>query len=408
MRSRSSAIRCYVTAAVGVTLTLWRARLQCTVLPSVVALRRHCVLGLGSSAGLSIASSCTQAQAAQPSEQAAHNKVSIPLHFERGAYYLNFTAQGQQFRSVLDTGSPFVLVATCTGQRKAAGKCENFCRRYGCAEKTIGEPTGLADNFIVTSGARSTASWRRGEIVIGGTLIGSIAFGVVSETDSFGGNAGGTNFGIIRTAADDPAIRPTFLGQTKYRYFIVDLKPGQEFLEFYIKLPSQPRTLMMPLVDLRGYGAPVVYYAVDMRELWFDGVECLEGASAVAILDTGTTGLSLPPVLFDKYTLMRRFASTSVNQTKRSRFRTGNVEVSLGSATGSLGRFTMLRGPVESLGGARIDVVTPIPYDAGDTFYRAEQINPDAPRPFVIFLGLAFLLGRRLCIDTESLMVGFD
>merc|ERR1712032_192597 len=105
---------------------------------------------------------------------------------------------------------------------------------------------------------------------------------------------------------------------------------------------------------------------------------------------------------------MRRFASTSVNQTKRSRFRTGNVEVSLGSATGSLGRFTMLRGPVESLGGARIDVVTPIPYDAGDTFYRAEQINPDAPRPFVIFLGLAFLLGRRLCIDTESLMVGFD
>merc|ERR1712008_142233 len=203
-------------------------------------------------------------------------------------------------------------------------------------------------------------------------------------------------------------IRPTFLGQTQYRYFVVDLKPGHELLELYIKLHQQPSTIMMPLVDLRGYGAPVVYYAVDMRELWFDGVECLEGASAVAILDTGTTGLSLPQVLFDRYSLMRRFAATSVNQTRGLRFRTGNVEVMLGSAGSGLARFSMLRGPVKSLGGARVDIVTPVPYDAGDTFYRAEQIDPDAPRPLVIFLGLAFLLGRKLSIDTEGLMVGID
>jgi len=300
------------------------------------------------------------------------------------------------------------LVATCTGERKALGKCGAFCQRYGCAERTFGNPTELADNFVVTSGARSTASWRRGEIAVGGTLIRGITFGVVSETDSFGGNAGGTNFGIVRTAADDPAIRPTFLGQTKYRYVVVNLAPGRESVEFYIKLQVPTSTFMMPLVDLRGYGAPVVYYAVDMRELWFDGVECLEGASAVAVLDTGTTGLSLPQTLFDRYTLMRRFAANSVNQTKGSRFRTGNVEVVLGSAAGKLARFSMLRGAVESLGGARCDVVTPIPYDAGDTFYRAEQIDPDTPRPLVIFLGLAFLLGRKLSIDTENLMVGID
>jgi len=377
------------------------------VLPSA-PLRRHCVVGVGSSAGLWAASSCTKVQAAQLAGQAAHNKVSISLHFERGAYYLNFTVEGQQFHSVLDTGSPFVLVATCTGERKAAGKCEGFCRIYGCAEKTMGDPTELADNFIVTSGARETAVWRRGEIIIGGTLISDITFGVESETDNFGGNAGGTNFGIIRTAADDPAIRPTFLGQTKYRYFVVDLKPGHELVELYKNLDLQPRTFMMPLVDLRRYGAPVVYYAVDMRELYFDGVECLEGASAVAILDTGTTGLSLPPVLFDRYSLMRRFAANSAKQTRGSRFRTGNVEVVLGSAAGRSVQFSMMRGPVESLGGARLDVVTPVPYDAGDTFYRAEQIDPDAPRPLVIFLGLAFLVGRKLSIDTESLMVVID
>lgn len=318
---------------------------------------------------------------------------------------------------MLDTGSPFALVAACAGERRARGRCREFCGRYGCASEAMGGPTGLEDNVVVTSGARSSAVWRKGSLGLGGARLEGISFGVVSETDSFGGNAGGTNLGLIRTASEDQAIRPTFLSQTPYRSFVVDLRrAGQESVELYKRLPARhSESNAMPLLDLRGYGAPVVYYAVSVQKLQFDGVDGLEGAEAVAIVDTGTTGLALPPALFERYLGAREAAAAGAGAGGRApgrRFRTGNIDVVLGSPgkepqpAGAL--LSLARGDVPEYGGARFDVVTAIPYDAGSIFYRAEQSDPGVARPLVIFLGLGFLLGRRLSVDTVGSTVSID
>jgi len=291
------------------------------------------------------------------------------------------------------------------GQRRAAGRCAEYCNRYGCASAAIGRPAGLADNVIVFSGARADAVWRKGRFDLGGSSLGDLTFGVVSETQSFGGNAGGQNFGLIRVAAIDSAIRPTFLSQTPYRAFSVDLQvPGAEQLEL---LPSMPQAShRLPLADLLPYGAPVVYYAVAVKALLFDGRDALNGQATVAVLDTGTTGLALPEGLFDRYDQVRR--ATAVAAQKRSdglRFSAGNVEVVLGALSSRDLHLSMRRGPASEYGGARFDLVTAIDADAGSIFYRAEQQSPGKPRPMVIFLGLGFLLGRRISIDAEGAVV---
>ncbi|CAK0854486.1 unnamed protein product [Prorocentrum cordatum] len=315
---------------------------------------------------------------------------------------LSFTVEGQSFQSVLDTGSPFALVGTCVGRRKQIGRCSGYCDRYGCASGSIGTYSGLDDNTIVFSGARVDAAWRRGQVCVGAACLQGITFGVVGDTQSFGGNAGGQNFGLIRTAnLGDKDIRPTFLSQTPFNSFVVDLREtGNECLQLMQSLPLKNNSVKLSLVDLREYGAPVVYYAVRVRALVFDGVDVLAGDTVVAVLDTGTTGLLLTEALFDQYDDVRR-------ATAQRGLPFGNVEVTLGDSADSEIRLSLRRKDSPAYGGAKFDVVTSIPEEGGSIYYRAEQANPTIRRPSTIFLGLGFLLGQRISIDTQRMQVQF-
>lgn len=340
--------------------------------------------------------------ASQDAQKVGASSLFVPLFWSRGAFYLSFTVEGQSFQSVLDTGSPFALVGTCTGRRKQIGKCSGYCDRYGCTSESIGKYAGLDNNSIVFSGARVDAVWRQGQVCLGDVCFQGITFGVVGETQSFGGNAGGQNFGLIRTAdLGDKDIRPTFLSQTPFKSFVVDLREaGNECLRLLKSLPLNSDAVKLSLVDLRVFGAPVVYYAVRVRALFFDGIDVLAGDTIVALLDTGTTGLLLTEALFDTYDDVRR-------ATAQKGLPFGNVEVALGDSADSEVRLSLRRAARPEYGGAKFDVVTSIPEAGGSIYYRAEQAAPSTRRPTTIFLGLGFLLGQKISIDTERMQVQF-
>ena len=155
------------------------------------------------------------------------------------------------------------------------------------------------------------AVWRCEDVKLGQRVFPGRTFGVLGETQSFGGNAGGPNFGLIKFAtAEDTEIRPTFLSQTPYEALVFDFtNMSNPLLELTDGLPQQSErqnTSEAFLTDLRPYGTGVQYYAVAVEKLFVDGVDILDARKpTVAILDTGTTGLVLPKSLFSSFDAVR-------------------------------------------------------------------------------------------------------
>ncbi len=243
---------------------------------------------------------------------------------------------------------------------------------------------------------------------LGSGVFRDTTFAVLGETQSFGGNAGGPNFGLIRAAApSDAEIRPTFLSQTPFKTLSFDFRnlslPTLELAD-----ASQRRwqnQVATRLVDLRPFGAGVEYYSAKVRALLVDGVDILDAKPTVAILDTGTTGLVLPRQLFFSFDTARRARAQEVG-IKRS----GNVEVQLAPSQENQGSpgpsLHLRRGRIPELDAA-LDIVTPLADDAGSVFLRAEMRDEgssmNVERPSIIFLGLGFLMGLR-CLDTSLTM----
>ncbi|CAJ1340769.1 unnamed protein product [Effrenium voratum] len=332
------------------------------------------------------------------------DRLILPLEFERGAFLLTFRVEGFSFRGVADSGSPFLLVAACVGARLAAKRCTEYCDRYGCSRTHVGRPSGLDDNVVSFAGAYARAIWRKGNVQLGSQSFDDVTFGVLGETQSFGGNAGGPNFGLIKTAAtQDAEIRPTFLGQTPFRSLAFDFR---DLARPVLELAEADRSIAssrVGLIDLRSFGAGVEYYAVELRALLVDGVDILPDAKGVVgILDTGTTGLALPRDLFVAFDAVKRATARQVGIRAA-----GNVEARIGSDV----TLHLRRGRVEGLGGVSVDVVTPLEEDAGSVFLRAEMADArrgqPTERPLVVFLGLAFLLGLRVEIDTVKKHAAF-
>ncbi|CAE7441204.1 unnamed protein product [Symbiodinium sp. CCMP2592] len=383
-------------ATVVAAESLLRQRRQCILLSSVLVGFPGAAPAAGTSSGL-----------------------VLPLEFERGAFLLSFQVGESTFRGVADTGSPFLLVAACVGSRRATGRCKDYCSRYGCSQKDVGRPSGLDDNIVCFAGGYARAVWRRGDVKLGNRVFPARTFGVLGETQSFGGNAGGPNFGLIKFAtAEDTEIRPTFLSQTPYEALVFDFtNMSNPLLELTDGLPPQSdrrNTSEAFLTDLRPYGTGVQYYAAAVEKLFVDGVDILETSKpTVAILDTGTTGLVLPKSLFLSFDAVRRVSAQNVG-IKRA----GNVEVRLMPVPGSEGgaSLNLRRGRIPGLG-ASLDIVTPLAEDAGSVFLRAEMREMQeeqtsknmkkVERPAVIFLGLGFFAGLRMRIDTMAGRVTF-
>jgi len=227
-------------------------------------------------------------------------QINLPLENCGGNWCTLFAIDGEVFRGVLDTGSPFITVA---------GSCT---RRWGCYSGQ-GIPSGLEDTIENYAGKSGLVSWRKGMLEMGflrsdlddeGFIFSKVVFGILS--DSLVGRPGGVFLGLVKYSS--PQIRPTFLSQTN----IVSLR-----FNFQKHVLSLSNKLMIPhdepeaiqLIDLRLYGAPVMYYTAKVDKIFSQNRTIFpsndlkwrkEKRELFLIFDTGTTGMAVSKDLFDE------------------------------------------------------------------------------------------------------------
>eukprot|EP00435_Cladocopium_sp_Y103_P012236 s3981_g3.t1 len=134
----------------------------------------------------------TRTRSASANPESPESKVTIPLHWEAGGFYLYYRLHGQgsnkardsrRIYAVADTGSPFLLVAKCL--RK---DCATYCAEVGCFE---GEGQPSADPVTLEGYASGLVEveWRsKGQISFpeattkgSGVELSSLRFGVQAE-----------------------------------------------------------------------------------------------------------------------------------------------------------------------------------------------------------------------------------
>lgn len=195
----------------------------------------------------------------------------------------------------MDTGSPFLTIA---------GSCTE---RWGCYNPSLhGQATLYSDTIEVYAAKEGPVSWRSGRISFlnastedgrewgateyaawqsearnarmqgtggrGGVRVRGqvgatpLVFGVLS--DGLVGRPGGVFVGLIKERDKD--IRPTFLGQTDFVGFSIDLGAEKTLRLSRVPLLSKrARDELIQLTDLRVYGDPVQHYAALAHLVFF-------------------------------------------------------------------------------------------------------------------------------------------
>lgn len=368
--------------------------------------------------------------------------VVVPLLWREGAFFLRFRlarsgpglaskdaasdgaqsstiadTPGVDYLVVADTGSPFLLVQRCT-----RSDCPDYCARLGCFNGE-GEPSALADTVEVFVSGERRVEWREGgtlsfpgAVAHGETSLSDLVFGVEGGvTGSYGGSGNGVYFGLVRDRAAD--IRPTFLERTPFVSLGIDLRrAGRETLNLSASRLIKPDEDSLQLVDLRKFGAPVSFYAAIATSVRVGGEVLSMGEPEVrprrvlCIFDTGTTGASLTKELhFLYWNTARRMAWLREGSFDIAR----KLEVTFALASGRELTLDMFSG-VHPVYGSGLDLVTPVGDVAwaglGEPYSQAGYRPPPGDRPFedvaafddVAFVGLGFLVGRDVRIDTES------
>lgn len=298
--------------------------------------------------------------------------LTVPLSDCGGSYCAVFRVDGAPFKAVIDTGSPFLSVA---------GSCTTT---WGCYNGE-GEPSGLDGTWETYDGKEGPVDWRRGKLSIGSEQVSdSVIFGVLS--DLLVGRPGGVFLGLVKREA--AGIRPTFLSQTPFKAFSVDLRADPKLvLSTASMVPADARYL--PMVDLRPFGSPVEHYATRVSGLRVNGraLRLPDGKPIYAIFDTGTTGMSLSSDLWD--TAMEGYLNGVQRGRKGVRW-PGIFDVDLRT-----GR----RGPPVTMSVERPFPTTPI--------RRVPWKRFDG---HLIVLGLSFLQHRALTVDVDAkrMWLGYD
>ena len=356
--------------------------------------------------------------------------VVLPLAFDGGSFVAPFAVGGRPFRAVVDSGSPFVTVAS---------QCGELDRRWGCLA-----PGGRLPGGVQRSGLGSTqefyglqaedSEWLRADVTLGAESssaawggaplggAGSVVWGgVVLPGDGAGAGAGAggrsrrggrgrasagatrkeTFPGLIFAASSgvrpkeggapggeapllglvkeaSRGIRPTFMSQAGYTGFSMSFDAAAPELALFRGMPPKlAPSETVPLEDLRPRGAPVKHYAARVRKLVVNGLEVdLEGRErpTFAVFDTGTTGALVSRPLFDS-----------------TPFSYGTAQCSMEFATAHGGRVQVGQSTRECRRDCLL-VCLPIdvPWDAD-----------------VIFLGLAFLQRHgSLTVDADGFALG--
>eukprot|EP00977_Amphora_coffeiformis_P019318 scaffold7159_cov149-Amphora_coffeaeformis.AAC.1 len=320
--------------------------------------------------------------------------VTLPLELVPalgGAYVVHFTLFREPFGAILDTGSPFLTVPF---------RCNKFAYKYrwGCYRPERTTDSGYANTVEAFDNNQGTVVWRKAAFSFDNSddddttnrqsMTQEVVFGVFGEALMDG--PGGVFFGLIKDT--DKWIRPSFMGQTGYTSFSVDLRRDPEQnLEPKLVLSSTPLIGSLddndddedyiPLVrDLnRKYKAPVVHYTACACSLTFNGVPQELGNSrrpTYIIFDTGVTGMVISQKLFDE-----RYRQARQNREKSL---WGTVQVGFRTKRGNI---------------VELSAIKPVTTPLGDSFagYKGN----------VIVLGLAFLDGRVMTIDTQGDRIQF-
>lgn len=300
----------------------------------------------------------------------------LPLQSVAGGLACTYSVDGAPFRGIVDTGSPFLLVdGTCASGGRWG------CYPPGGLSAARGHQGSLDDASIENfAGQVTRVEWRRGLVDVGGRgrlRVEPAVFGALRDFRGRGG-AGGVYLGLVKHRS--ARVRPTFLEQVGAEALRFDLRDARRrTLEIATRGPLiSAGDDAVPMVDLRPLGAPIEPYAVAVAGLSVNGVRVALDRPTVAVVDTGTTGLTIADTLLGSPALPVAGAAV----------RTAEVIV-------ATERGKRLALAATARAGAEFPLITTpcaLPWFAGR----------ESSAPHVLFLGLAFLATTRLTIDVET------
>jgi hypothetical protein len=205
----------------------------------------------------------------------------LPLRPTKGAFVAEYYVDGQRFRAVVDTGSPFLLVdGSCGGSNGGWG-----CYTYGSFGATTPASGSLDDvseegyggqdvgvewrrgivrfpSLSAAPGAPSASAWQQpassvslspsaaaGSTQLGDLSFEPVTFGVVRSYKGKGGS-GAIYLGLVKDR--QPRIRPSLLEQTDVQSLRFDFKGTPPFSSFSTSSPLPPTGPSKEMID--GYG----------------------------------------------------------------------------------------------------------------------------------------------------------
>ena len=167
-------------------------------------------------AAVSIISSTIRSTPPSSIAATAIDRITVPIQYisALNAYVVQYYLFGERFGAIVDTGSPFLTVpATCS---EFSYKYKNGCYR---PERTY--DSGYGNTLEVFSNLQGPVVWRKAGFTFREEYpTESITFGALGPELLDG--PGGVFFGLIKETEN--WIRPSFLSQTRYNSFCVDLR----------------------------------------------------------------------------------------------------------------------------------------------------------------------------------------
>lgn len=366
--------------------------------------------------------------------------ICVPLEYipTLQAYIVRYELFEEPFAAIIDTGGPFLTVPSyCLPYRTQK-------MTWGCYKPERTVDSGYRNTVEGFDNNYGTVVWRKAQFAFPKTTTTTttsttttenvtmttqqeIIFGVLDRSLLDG--SGGVFFGLIKTTRASQQIRPSFLQQTPYTSFCIDLRQHnntsssssssarrpQLILSTRSMIPTTANTTTnnnnedaedgpasyyyIPLVqDLyRRYQAPVIHYTALASKLVVNGLPLLisQRQPLYVIFDTGVSGMIVSQELFDGRYLQAR--------TNREKSLWGSVDVTFALQHSTSPSPTITRGrsrsrpqteaPTRTLTlSATKPVTTPLGLATPWKGFRGN----------LIVLGLAFLDNRAMTIDVDE------
>ena len=275
--------------------------------------------------------------------------------------------------------------------------------------------------------------WRRGKFVLSQVRTAAVRPTMAIEDAIYGvvrtyvgkGGGGALFLGLAKRRL--PRIRPTFLEQTDIAALRFDfIERRMEFSRSSLV----PRTYnAIPVLDLRIAGAPVADYAARVKRIVVNGEVIALDRPVVAVIDTGTTGLSVSDSLFDSGLLPPQWREARIElatergapvaleaSIKRRRKNAPPRVAALPTNAEEFDEFPLIVSPVTvpwfDPGFGMEECADGEPFQCnGRPIGQKRSLVDDlrwrslglGPAPHVLFVGLAFLWQRRLTIDVDAM-----